>query len=316
MRNERVSYREDDVEWHPSFGKRHGNRDEDDEVWQDEEDSSDFSDEFEDESEFADLAATICFLSQISDDPSGKPLDKLVAKTYLDQVVKITEEHLKNISTEMAASSEVVDENKADVSREASAHRHEPSTFEEAMKDPAWLESMRQEMKSLLDNKTWILVDLPKGRKIVKNKWVYKIKSDGRLKSRLVAKGFTQVFGVDFDETWSPVGRRASLKLLIWFVLRNNWSWKQMDVDTAFLNSNLDEEIYMQQPKGFDDGSRKACRLLKSIYGLKQASRAWYLTLKEFLESQSLKRSRVNHLKLLMGISSCSPSSPTEDLSS
>ena len=123
----------------------------------------------------------------------------------------------------------------------------------------------------------------PQGRKIVKNKWVYKIKSDGRLKSRLVAKGFTQVAGRDFDETWSPVGRKASLKLLISHTLRHDWSWKQMDVDTAFLNSDLKEEIYMQQPEGYDDGTGRVCQLLKSIYGLKQASRAWYDTLREFL---------------------------------
>jgi hypothetical protein len=132
---------------------------------------------------------------------------------------------------------------------------------------------MEQEIKSLLDNKTWILTDLPRGRKPVRNKWVYKVKNDGRLKSRLVAKGFTQVFGVDFEETWSPVGRKASLKLLINFVLENSWKWKQMDVDTAFLNANLEEEIYMNQPEGFTDGSKRACRLLKSIYGFKQASR-------------------------------------------
>jgi hypothetical protein len=153
---------------------------------------------------------------------------------------------------------------------------------------------MEQEIKSLLDNKTWILTDLPRGRKPVRDKWVYKVKNYGRLKSRLVVKGFTQVFGVDFEETWSPVGRKASLKLLINFVLENSWKWKQMDVDTAFLNANLEEEIYMNQPEGFTDASKRVCRLLKSIYGLKQASRMWYNTLKEFLEKLGLSRSRID----------------------
>ena len=170
----------------------------------------------------------------------------------------------------------------------------EPKSVLEAINDQRWVASMQQEMKSLLDNKTWCLVKLPKGRRAVRNKWVFKVKSDGRLKSRLVAKGFTQVFGVDYEETFSPVGRKASLKMLIWLVLNKNWSWKQMDVDTAFLNSILNEEIYMDQPKGFEDGSDRVCRLLKSIYGLKQASREWYLTLKTFLEELGLKRSRVD----------------------
>ena len=170
----------------------------------------------------------------------------------------------------------------------------ERRTFEEACKDPNWLKSMEEEIKSLLDNNTWTLSDLPSGRKVVKNKWVFKQKSDGRLKSRLVAKGFTQVFGVDYEETWSPVGRKPSLNLLIWYVVQTSYCWKQMDVDTAFLNSYLDEEIYMSQPLGFEDGSSKVCRLLKSIYGLKQASRSWYSTLRDFLESQNLKRSRLD----------------------
>jgi hypothetical protein len=149
-------------------------------------------------------------------------------------------------------------------------------------------------MKSLRDLNTWELIAPPKGRKIIKNRWVYKIKSDGRLKSRLVARGFTQVYGIDFDETWAPVGRKASLKLLIAHVLRNNWKWRQMDVDTAFLNSDLHEEIYMSQPQGFEDGTNRVCKLLKSVYGLKQASREWYHTLREFIESQDLKRSRID----------------------
>ena len=130
-----------------------------------------------------------------------------------------------------------------------SASQVEPRSFKQAYNDPRWKKSMQEEYDSLMNNKTWTLVDLPKGRKIVKNKWVYKLKSDGRFKSRLVAKGFTQVAGVDFDETWSPVGRKASLKLLIWFVLNNNWSWKQMDVDTAFFNSRLEGRSTCNNPK-------------------------------------------------------------------
>lgn len=261
-------YFESDVEWTPRFGKRRLH--EDDEMWEPESSSDEAS-------LLAEQVETVCFISHLASQQHSTD-DKLILRVLLAGV----EERMKKVKEESGSSCDV----QVDLS--------EPSSFEEAFKNSKWLESMRKEIQSLLENKTWILVDLPDGRKVVKNKWVYKIKSDGRFKSRLVAKGFTQVHGVDFDETWSPVGRKASLKLLIWFVLNQGWSWKQMDVDTAFLNSDLEEEIFMQQPQGFEDGSRQVCKLLKSIYGLKQASRAWYNTLRSFLDTQNLKRSRVD----------------------
>ena len=153
---------------------------------------------------------------------------------------------------------------------------------------------MNEELNSLLRQKTWVLIDPPEGRKIIKNKWVFKCKADGRLKSRLVARGFTQIQGIDYDETWSPVGRKSSLKLFLIYALQNSWSMKQMDVDTAFLNLDLKEELFMEQPIGFHDGTKRVCKLLKSVYGLKQSSREWYNTLKKFLESQNLRRSRID----------------------
>jgi hypothetical protein len=262
------NYVEDDIAWHPRFGRRYL-YDQDDESWEDDA-SSDES------TNFAEQVETLCFLSHLAGQDEGSE-DKLI----LDKLISQVEKKLQCLS----ASSE---------SANQSSTSSEPRNFLEAVQDPLWIKSMQQEMKSLLDNKTWILVDLPKGRKLVRNKWVYKVKSDGRLKSRLVAKGFTQVPGVDFEETFSPVGRKASLKMLIWLVMYRNWKWKQMDVDTAFLYSTLEEEIYMEQPKGYEDGTDRVCRLLKSIYGLKQASRAWYDTLKDFLEGVNMKRSRVD----------------------
>ena len=255
----RISYAEEDAEWHPSFGRRR-HTDDNDEIWQEESSS-------EDESYIVELMERfyICKLASQEDDLES-------AKVATVQSMLSHDTHNSSESSTQV----------------------EPRSFKQAYNDSRWKKSMQEEYDSLMNNKTWTLVDLPKGRKIVKNKWVYKLKSDGRFKSRLVAKGFTQVAGVDFDETWSPVGRKARLKLLIWFVLNNNWSWKQMDVDTAFLNSKLEEEIYMQQPEGYDDGTSRVCQLLKSIYGLKQASRAWYDTLREFLESVGLQRSRVD----------------------
>jgi hypothetical protein len=266
-----ISYVEEEEEWHPSLGRRHLQSANNDSDWKIEEEETNLVTHFD-------------YLSLLN-------LNDDTLYAMLSQVTQQIEK-LGQVTQDKDNSSEFKD-NSSELSY-SSIHLSEPNSFEEAFKDPKWLKSMEQEIKSLLDNETWILTDLPKGRKPVRNKWVYRVKNDGRLKSRLVAKGFTQVFGIDFDETWSPVGRKASLKLLISFVIGNSWKWKQMDVDTAFLNSKLDEEIYMDQPKGFEDGSERVCHLLKSIYGLKQASRMWYNTLKDFLESAGLTRSRID----------------------
>ena len=128
------------------------------------------------------------------------------------------------------------------------------------------------------------MVDLPKGRKAIGNKWVLKIKrnADGnieRYKARLVAKGYTQQEGIDYEETFSPVVRFTSIRLILAIVANMDLELHQMDVKTAFLNGELDEEIYMEQPVGFikENEHEKVCRLLKSIYGLKQSSRQWYI---------------------------------------
>jgi hypothetical protein len=142
-----------------------------------------------------------------------------------------------------------------------------------------WMDACAYEIDALAKNGTWDLVDLPPGRKAVKSKWVFKLKADGRYRARLVAKGFTQIPGIDFDETFSPVARFESLRLLLALAALEDWEIHQLDVKSAFLNGVLDEEIYMEQPQGFivEGQESKVCRLHKAIYGLKQASRAWNL---------------------------------------
>jgi len=131
-------------------------------------------------------------------------------------------------------------------------------------------------MDSMARNKVWELVDLPPQRKSIGNKWVFKIKhrADGsiyKFKARLVAKGFTQIEGVDYKETFSPVVRFASIRLLLAMVAHLDLKLFQMDVKTAFLNCSLEEEIYMDQPIGFvlKGQEDKVCHPKKSIYGLK-----------------------------------------------
>jgi hypothetical protein len=135
-------------------------------------------------------------------------------------------------------------------------------------------------MSSMDKNNGWELVDLPPRRKTIGNKWVLKVKrkADGsidRYKARLVAKGYTQREGIDYEDTFSLVVRFASIRLILSIVAKQDLELFQMDVKTAFLNGELDEEIYMAQPACFEvkGHERKVCRLKRSIYGLKQSSR-------------------------------------------
>lgn len=142
---------------------------------------------------------------------------------------------------------------------------------------------METEYDSLLKNNTWTLVDPPPNRPIVSSKWLFrrKYKSDGsidRYKARFVACGFSHIEGIDYYETFSPVIKMTSLRVLLALATIHNYYVHQMDVTTAFLNGVLNEEIYISQPLGFinPDTASKVCRLHKSLYGLKQAPCVWY----------------------------------------
>jgi hypothetical protein len=152
---------------------------------------------------------------------------------------------------------------------------------------------MKDEIKSMSTNEVWDLEEISKGAKTVRCKWVYKTKYDSqgnidKFKARLVVKGYTQREGIDYNETFSPVVCKDFFRIIIALVAHYDLELHQMDVKTAFLNGDLDETVYMAQPKGFVvEGKEKlGCRLKKSIYGLKQASKQWYLkfdkTIKEF----------------------------------
>jgi hypothetical protein len=172
----------------------------------------------------------------------------------------------------------------------------DPTSFEEAMRSDhssKWLKAMEDEMESMRTNEVWDLEPIPKGAKTVGCKWVYKTKCDSqgnieRYKARLVAKGFTQREGIDYNETFSPVSCKDSFRIIMALVAHYDLELHQMDVKTAFLNRDLEENVYMAQPKGFvmEGKEQMGCRLKKSIYGLKQASRQWYLkfdkTIKHF----------------------------------
>ena len=150
---------------------------------------------------------------------------------------------------------------------------------------------METEMTSLRENHVWGLVKLPAGKKTVVSKWVYKVKTgaDGsvqRHKARLVAQGFTQQYETDFDETFCPVVRQESLRPLLAMSVKHGLSLHQVDVITTFLNGALEDEVYMQQIKGFECQGKEefVCKLNKSIYGLKQSPHCWNSTLDAYLK--------------------------------
>lgn len=172
----------------------------------------------------------------------------------------------------------------------------EPQTYAEAMrssKSHEWKIAIDDELRSLEKNGTWDLVDLPPNKRPIHSKWVFKIKrkSNGaidRFKARLVAKGYSQRKGIDYDETFSPVVRLDSIRLIFSLVARFDLDMIHFDVRTAFLYGTLSEEVYMDPPEGVDaDG--KVCKLVKSIYGLKQASRVWNSCFVSFLKKFALE---------------------------
>ena len=157
----------------------------------------------------------------------------------------------------------------------------EPQSFKEAMSSPEapyWKEAINDELESILQNHMWELVDLPPGSKPLGYKWIFKkkMKADGSIdkyKARLVINGYKQKEGLDYFDTYSPVTRISSIRMLIAIAAIHNLEIHQMDVKTTFLNGDLDEEIYMEQPEGFivPGQEKKVCWLVKSLYGLKQA---------------------------------------------
>lgn len=181
------------------------------------------------------------------------------------------------------------------------ASHEKPKSYAQAVNHAEWRDAMAQEIKALEDNHTWELTTLPPGRKTVGCRWVYKIKykATGEIekhKARLVAKGFTQVEGEDFNETFAPVAKMTTVRCLLSVAIAKGWELHQMDVNNAFLHGELDEEVYMAVPQGYSVPERGlVCRLRKSLYGLKQASRNWYSKLSQALIEYGFTECHADH---------------------
>ncbi|GJZ01693.1 putative ribonuclease H-like domain-containing protein, partial [Tanacetum coccineum] len=177
----------------------------------------------------------------------------------------------------------------------------EPKKILEALNNESWVEAMQEELLQFKLQQVWILVDLPHGAKVIGTKWVYKNKRDERgvvvrNKARLVAQGHRQEEGIDYDEVFAPVARIEAIRLFLAFASFMGFIVYQMDVKSAFLYGTIDEEVYVSQPPGFvdPDHPKKVYKVVKALYGLHQAPRAWYATLSTFLEEHGYRRGTID----------------------
>ena len=187
------------------------------------------------------------------------------------------------------------------VSNSCFVSKIEPKNVKEALTDEFWINAMQEELEQFKRNEVWELVPRPEGTNVIGTKWIFKNKTNEegvitRNKARLVAQGYTQIEGVDFDETFAPVARLESIRLLLGVACILKFKLYQMDVKSAFLNGYLNEEAYVEQPKGFVDPTHPdhVYRLKKALYGLKQAPRAWYERLTEFLTQQGYRKGGID----------------------
>ncbi|GJS16163.1 retrovirus-related pol polyprotein from transposon TNT 1-94 [Tanacetum coccineum] len=161
---------------------------------------------------------------------------------------------------------------------------------------------LTEELNQFYRNKVWTLVPLPYGKIAIGSKWVFKNKKDEhgattKNKARLVAQGYSQEEGIDYDETFAPVARMEAIRIFIAFATYMNFKVYQMDVKSAFLNAKLKKEVYVKQPPGFESSEFPdyVCKLDKALYGLKQAPKAWYETLSTFLIQNKFAKGRIDN---------------------
>ena len=220
-------------------------------------------------------------------------------ETFMNQVSKIGNSRTRK-QTERFESADVAVDNESCYIASLTSDFDEPGSFKQALNGDdsfKWKEAMNDEFESLLKNKTWELVPRPSDQKVIGCRWVYKIKRglDGsitRHKARLVARGYSQTEGIDYDEVFAPVAHSATIRTLLSFANSNDLEIHQLDVKTAFLHGVLDCDLYMEQPEGYEDNEHPdyVCKLNKCLYGLKQSAKCWNELLdKHFIETGYIK---------------------------
>ncbi|GKB88494.1 retrovirus-related pol polyprotein from transposon TNT 1-94, partial [Tanacetum coccineum] len=176
----------------------------------------------------------------------------------------------------------------------------EPKKVSKALKHHGWVDAMQDELNQFTRNKVWTLVHAPYGKTIIGSRWVFRNKRDEtgiviKNKEMLVAQGYNQQEGIDYDETFSPVTRLEAIRIFLPFATYMNFIVYQIDVKSAFLIGKLKEEVYVKQPPGFESNElpNHVCKLDKALYGHKQALRAWYETFSTFLTEHKFVRGKI-----------------------
>ena len=183
----------------------------------------------------------------------------------------------------------------------------EPTSVEQALEDCDWIIAMQEELNQFERSQVWELVPRPSHQSIVGTKWVFKNKLDEtglitRNKARLVAKGYNQEEGIDYEETFAPVARLEAIRILLAFASMKGFKLYQMDVKSAFLNGYIKEEVYVEQPPGFEDPKypKHVFKLKKALYGMQQAPRAWYERLSNFLLGKGFSRGKLDNTLFIL----------------
>ncbi|MCO6517110.1 MAG: hypothetical protein J6586_11585, partial [Snodgrassella sp.] len=179
--------------------------------------------------------------------------------------------------------------------------QEEPKNIKQALAKESWVEAMQEELLQFKLQEVWVLCDLPDGKRLIGTKWVFRVKRDERgnvikNKARLVAQGYRQEEGVDYDEVFAPVARLEAIRLFLAFASYMGFPVYQMDVKSAFLYGKITEEVYVKQPPGFEDPAHpnKVYKVIKALYGLHQAPRAWYERLSNFLLKHGYRRGAID----------------------
>ncbi|GJT15220.1 putative ribonuclease H-like domain-containing protein [Tanacetum coccineum] len=186
--------------------------------------------------------------------------------------------------------------------------QEEPKKVIHALKDPSWIEAMQEELLQFKLQEVWTLVDLPYGKRAIGTKWVFRNKKDERgivirNKARLVAQGYTQEEGIDYDEVFAPVARIEAIRLFLAYASFKDFVVYQMDVKSAFLYGKIKEEVYVCQPPGFEDPDfpDRVYKVEKALYGLHQAPRAWYETLSTYMLDNKFQRGKIDKTLFIKG---------------
>ncbi|GJU74544.1 putative ribonuclease H-like domain-containing protein [Tanacetum coccineum] len=231
--------------------------------------------------------------------PTGSPTDSFFDDEPTPQFPSLSDLGNNEPSLGIFSSTSYDDEFGADLNNLESTI--EVNVVAQALEDPSWVDAMQEEMQQFKFQNVWVLVDLPEGKYAIGTKWILKNKRDARgivvrNKARLVAQGHRQEEGIDYDEVFAPVARIEAIRLFLAFASYMGFMVYQMDVKSAFLYGRIDEEVYVTQPKGFVDPQhpKKVYKVVKALYGLHQAPRAWYATLSTFLLKHGYRRGTID----------------------